>query len=48
MDTDTPPEGITPEEWAATPQVVQHLLLATLSVVALLQQHLATVTKRVA
>lgn len=48
MDTDTPPEGITPEEWAATPGAVQHLLLATLSVVALLQQHLAALTQRVA
>ena len=48
MDTDTPPEGITPEEWTATPQAVQHLLLATLSVVALLQQQLVTLTQRVA
>lgn len=48
MKTDRPPEGITPEEWAATPEAVQQLLLATLSALEILQQRLVALTKRVA
>lgn len=48
MDTSTPPPGITPEDWAATPVAVQHFLLATLTVVALQQQQIAQLSARVA
>lgn len=48
MDRSTPPPGITPDEWAATPVVVQHVLLATLTVVALQQQQIAQLSARVA
>jgi transposase len=48
MDTSTPPPGITPEDWAATPVAVQQFLLATLTVVALQQQQIAQLSARVA
>jgi transposase len=48
MDTSTPPAGITPEDWAATPLAVQQFLVATLSVVVLQQPQIAQLTARVA
>src|SRR3954467_10327186 len=48
MDTSTPPAGITPEDWAATPVAVQQFLLATLTLVALQQQQIAQLSARVA
>src|SRR6266545_8191151 len=48
MDTSAPPAGITMEDWAATPVVVQQFLLATLTVVALQQQQIAQLIARVA
>lgn len=41
MDEQTPPDGITPEDWAATPLAVRHFIRALLSVVALQQQQIA-------
>jgi transposase len=41
MDELTPPDGITPEDWAATPVAVRHFIHALLSVVALQQQQIA-------
>jgi transposase len=46
MDTNTPPAGISAEDWAATPLAVQQFLLATLSVVALHQQQIAQLSAR--
>lgn len=48
MDTSTPPPGIAPEDWAATPLAVQHFLLATLTVVTLHQQQVVQLSTRVA
>lgn len=41
MDEQTPPDGITSEDWAATPVAVRHFIRALLTVVALQQQQLA-------
>jgi len=48
MDTSTPPPGIAPEDWAATPLAVQHFLLASLTVVTLQQQQIVQLSTRVA
>jgi transposase len=48
MDTSTPPPGIAPEVWAATPLAVQHFLLASLTVVTLQQQQMVQLSTRVA
>src|SRR5213080_3433875 len=47
MDTSTPPPGIAPEDWAATPLAVQHFLLASLTVVTLQQQQIVQLSTRV-
>jgi transposase len=41
MDRDTPPAGITPDEWAATPRTVRQFIGALLTVLAQQQQLLA-------
>ena len=48
MDMRTPPPGIAPEDWAATPLAVQHFLLVTLTVVTLQQQQIVQLSARVA
>lgn len=48
MDTSTPPPGIAPEDWAATPKAVQHFLVASLTVVTLQQQQIVQLSTRVA
>src|SRR5215475_4148480 len=48
MDTSAPPAGITVEDWAATPVVVQQFLLASLTVVTLQQQQIVQLSARVA
>src|SRR6266542_1389834 len=47
MDTSTPPPGIAPEDWAATPLAVQHFLVASLTVVTLQQQQIVQLSTRV-
>jgi len=47
MDDETPPAGITAEEWAATPRTVRQFLGAMLTVVAQQQQQLAQLHARV-
>ena len=48
MDTSTPPPGIAPEDWAATPLAVQHFLVDSLTVVTLQQQQIVQLSTRVA
>jgi len=48
MDASTPPPGIAPEDWAATPLAVQHFLVASLTVVTLQQQQIEQLSTRVA
>jgi transposase len=48
MDTSAPPAGILADDWAATPVAVQHMLLATLTLVSLQQQQIAQLLTRVA
>src|SRR6266496_2060795 len=48
MDDETPPAGITAEEWAATPGSVRQFIGALLTVVAQQQQQLAQLQARLA
>jgi transposase len=48
MDASTRPPGITADEWAATPVVVQHMLLATCTIIAQQQQQHAELLARIA
>ena len=48
MDPTPPPEGISADDWAATPSFIQHAFVALLTIVAQQQQQLADLQAQVA
>jgi transposase len=47
MDSETPPEGIPADEWAATSPFIQHAIMALLTIVAQQQQQLTHLQEQV-
>src|SRR5213083_675933 len=47
MDPIPPPDGIPPDDWAATPAFIQHAFVALLTIVAQQQQQLADLQAQV-